>query len=146
MGADTVLNTENQLNTNYDRGQVFLGCNTFEKAVYENGTGDEVVLLQGTLMGRVAADDTVIPLVSDAEDGSQYPLGVLANDVTVADGDSADVSICVSGDVDFDKVILDEDDEMTTVIEGKQIRDRIAGDTVGIKLIKSTQMTGFDNQ
>jgi hypothetical protein len=35
---------------------------------------------------------------------------------------------------------------MDTVISARTIRDRIGADTVGIKLVGETELTGYDNQ
>jgi len=141
-----VLNTNSQLNINRDISQVFLGNNRFENVVHTNVTGAEGVLVAGTVMGRIAATGLLLPLIAAAVDGSQYPSGILANDVTLAIGASATVSICVEGEVAEEKLIFNAAETLLTVVDGRNLRDRIAADTVGIKLITSTDLTGFDNQ
>jgi len=141
-----VLNTNSQLNINRDISQVFLGNNRFENVVHTNVTGAEEVLVAGTVMGRIAATGLLLPLIAAAVDGSQYPSGILANDVTLAIGASATVSICVEGEVAEEKLIFNAAETLLTVVDGRNLRDRIAADTVGIKLITSTDLTGFDNQ
>ena len=141
-----VLNTGQQATTNYDLSKIFIWDNRYSKANYTNSGYDSVDLAAGTLMGRISATQEIIPLASGASDGSQYPVGILAQDATVEAGDTVELAFCNYGDVVEGKVILDGSDTLDTVIEGRSIRDRIAGDTVGVRLVPSTEMTGEDNQ
>lgn len=143
---NTVLNNGQQAITNYDVSKIFIWENRFDKANYTNSTYDAVTLSAGTLMGRVATTREIVPCVSTAVDGSQYPVGVLAQDATVEEGDTVELAFCVAGDVAEEKVILSGSDTMNTVISGRIIRDRIAADTVGVKLVAGTELTGYDNQ
>jgi hypothetical protein len=136
----------NQITTNIDQSNIFVFNNRYETADYTNSTYDDVEILAGTLMGRVSATQEIVPLDSSASDGSQYPVGILAQDTTIEGGDTVSLTICVAGDVVEDKVILADGDTMATVISGRSIRDRIGADTVGIKLVGSDQMTAYDNQ
>jgi Bacteriophage lambda head decoration protein D len=135
-----------QLTTNYDTSKIFIWNNRYETGTYTNPTGAEVSLLAGTLMGRVATTQKLKPCVSSASDGSQFPVGILADDYAVDYGESATVTICISGDVAEGKVILGGSDTLSTVVSSRSLRDRIAADTMGIKLVSSTEMTAEDNQ
>jgi hypothetical protein len=132
--------------TNNDNAKIFIWDNRYEQGTYTNPTGDDVTLAKGTLMGRVSATQKLVPLASGASDGSQFPVGILADDYTVDYLESANVTICIGGDVAEELVVLNGSDTMATVISSRSIRDRIAGDTLGIKLVAGTQMTAFDNQ
>jgi hypothetical protein len=140
------LNTGQQAIINTDLSKIFIWNNRYENALYNNSAYDAVTLSAGTLMGRVAATGWIKPLASGASDGSQFPVGILANDITVDGGDLVTVAICVAGDVAEEMIILDGSDTMETTISDKRLRDRIGSDTVGIKLVQSTEMTGYDNQ
>jgi hypothetical protein len=146
MGVENVLLTRNQSITNYDRSNVFLRDNLFEAGSFENDTYDDITLEIGTLMGRNATTSKLQVLASGSSDGSQYPVGVLAETLTILAGDEANIQVCVGGEVAKDKLILDGSDALTTVIDGRQIQDRIAGDTLGIKLVTVDELSGFDNQ
>lgn len=150
MSQEVVNNTNNQAQVDTDVSKIFVNNNRYENATYEktNSTYDDIVLPVGTLMGRIATSQKVIPLASGASDGSQYPVGVLAEEVTVPAGESVSksVSICVAGDVVQGKITLDGSDTLATVISARSIFDRIQADTVGIKLVGGTEMTDFDNQ
>ena len=141
----TSESTSNQLNNDYDFTKIFVGENRYDEVSHENTTGVEEILLAGTLMGRITAGGNVIPLASGAGDGSEIPLGVLAQNHTVAIGATLNVSICVSGDVDEGSIIFDGADDFDTVVDGRSLRDRIAGDTLGINLSLADELSGFDN-
>lgn len=144
---DTIDNTDNQMTTNYDVSKIFIWGNRFVGAQYNNDGYAPVTIAEGTVMGRIKTTGKVIPLESDATDGSQYPVGILQRTITVDEGDTVIVDICIAGDVAQEKVILVKDgDTLETVIDNRQIRDRITGDTMGIKLVPGTEQTGFDNQ
>ena len=143
---NVVLNNGQQAIINTNTAKIFVWNNRYISAEYTNSTYDAVTIPAGTLMGRVHATGEVIPLASGASDGSQFPLGVLASDYTVDAGDTVSVSLCVEGDVVEAYVVLDGSDTMDTVISARTIRDRIGADTVGIKLVGETELTGYDNQ
>jgi hypothetical protein len=142
----TALNNGQQAIIHTDVSKIFLWNNRYENALYNNSAYGSVTLTAGTLMGRVSATGWVKPLASGAADGSQFPVGVLANDITVDGGDLVTVAICVAGDVAEEQIILQGTDTMETTISSRRLRDRIGADTVGIKLVQSTEMTGYDNQ
>lgn len=129
-----------------DRSKIFIWENRYTKINHTNATGATETLLAGTLMGRILTSQLVIPLVSTATDGSQFPVGILADDYTVINGATQEFAICFYGDIADTKVILGGSDSLDTAIAGRSIRDRIASDTVGIRLIPSIEMSGFDNQ
>ena len=144
--VDQVLNTGSQSTTNYDVAKIFVWDNRYDKGTIDNDTYDAVNYLAGRVLGRIAATGKIVPLDSGASDGSQYPVGILAQDVTIEEGESEEVMFCVAGDVVENKLSFTDTDDLDTVIDGRQLRDRIAADTVGVKLIASTEQTGFDNQ
>ena len=138
--------TASQQTTDYDYSEIFLGCNTFDELTYTNSTLAEVTLNAGTVMGKIAATGLALPLDSGAGDGSQFPIGILASPVVVAAGASANISVCVEGDVAEEMLIyFNGSDDGTTVVSGRQLRDRIGSDTVGVKLYGAISPTKFDN-
>lgn len=135
----------NQIFTDYDRSKIFIFNNYFESATYTNSTGSEKTLAAGTVLGKIAATGLVVPLDPAGVDGSQYPCGILTQDVTVANGASATVNYGISGDVNENAVVLDGGEALTDVIELKTIADRIKSDTMGIRLVATLDHTNFDN-
>jgi hypothetical protein len=132
--------------TNFDTTKTFVWNPRTTTGTYENSTYDDVTLLQGTLMGRIASTGMLVPLTSGASNGSQFPVGILLADTVIEGSSEKQITIAVSGDVDESKIVLQGSDTLNTVISGRTIRDRIGGDTVGIKLVGGDQLTGFDNQ
>jgi hypothetical protein len=147
MSSQTVgTNNGVQLFVKTDTSRIFLWENRYAKADFTNSQYDPLVMKAGTLLGRIAATQDLALCDSNSIDGSQYPVGVLADDVTIDEGDVKEISFCNYGDVADDKVIFHGADTMDTVVSGRSYRDRIAADTVGIRLVQSTEMTAFDNE
>lgn len=147
MSTSTTVNqTDSQLHVDYDVAKIFLGCNRYDTGTYTNSTGAAVTLEAGTLMGRVSATGKLLPLASAATDDSNIPVGILSHSVTVADTASKELTFAVEGNVAEEKVIFDGTDDLDTVVSGRTLRDRIGGDTVGIKLVSTTENTAYDNQ
>jgi hypothetical protein len=139
--------TSNQAQFDYDISKIFIWSNRYEEGTLNNASGGVLDYLPGTVLGRIAATGKLVPCTSGATDGSQVPVGVLKTMVSqLADGADALVNICISGDVAEEKLILDGSDTLDTDYNGRILRDRLAGDTMGIKAIEGTDLTGFDNQ
>ena len=136
----------NQQTNNYDTSKTFIWNNRYQNETITNPSYDTVSLPQGQLMGRNSSTGELQPLFSTALDGSEIPLGILVEDLTMAAGEQATVSICVAGDVAQEMIVLIAPDTLDTKILGRFLRDRIEGDTLGIKLIASDELTAFDNQ
>jgi hypothetical protein len=139
----------NQLFTNYDNGKIFVWDNRYQKGTFEytNNDTDPVTFAAGTVVGRIHATGKIVPLTSGASDGSQFPVGILAEDITVEYGEtySEEAAFCNYGDVVEDKILFQGSDDLDTVVSARTLRDRIAADTAGIRIIPSTDLTGTDN-
>lgn len=81
--------------TQYDVSQLLLGNNWFKDFTYTNSTGSSVTIQPGTLLGQVLATGKVLPNLSTATDGSEFPMGIAADNaaVTVANGDSVVLNV-----------------------------------------------------
>lgn len=143
-----VYNNGQQAIITTDLTKIFIWNNRYDKGIYTNSTYADVTLLAGQLIGRVGSSQELKPMLSTNTDGSQYPLGILADNYTVVAGAQQELAFCVAGDVAEEKVVLTSPDALATLIGSttRSIRDHIAGDTVGIKLVASTQNTDYDNQ
>ena len=144
MGVTTPTQTENQATFQYERKDIFIGDNSFENVEYKAPAG-QVVLADGQLMGKVAATGKLLELKSAATDGSQVPYGVLVGNHTIESGETPTFSVAVSGKIAKELVTFDGSDDMATVVSDRSLEDRILGDTLGIKLISSTENTIADN-
>ena len=145
MSKATTIVGNKSLITNYDLAKIFLWAPKYENADLTNTTGGDFTFLAGTLLGRVAATQVLLPCVATAIDGSQFPVGVLAADVLILDTETEDVPFCIGGSVAEEKIIFDGVEDFDTIVDGRSYRDRIASDTMGIKLVTTTELTDFDN-
>jgi hypothetical protein len=141
-----VLNNGQQAIFNFDTSKIFIRENRYFSGNITNGGLTPLVLTPGMLLGRISATQLMKVLASASVDGSQFPVGICAQNLTIAPAATASVTFCIGGDVAEEKVILDGADTLATLIDDRSIRDRIAGDTLGIKLVPTDQLTAFDNQ
>lgn len=141
-----VLNTGNFAVFNKNVAKTFIWNNSFRTETFLNPTGGTLTYAIGTLLGRVTASGKLVALQSDAVDGSQIPVGILAQEVTLDAAAEDSVPVCIGGEVAEEKVVLVKiGDTFATDISGRTIRDRINGDTLGIKLVVADELTGTDN-
>lgn len=136
----------NELITNYDVSKVFIGHNRFQDDnILNNSLYNPISLVPGTVMGRIVATGTVVPLQASASDGSQFPIGILAsNVVSLAEGATIQVSICDMGDVAKEKIkFAYTGDGLETAVSGIRLKDRLAAQ--GIKIVTGFEMTDYDN-
>ena len=146
MSSSTItLQTSNALFVNFDYDKVIIERGYFENAIMNNATGGELTYPAGTVLGRVSASSKVIPMASAAADGSQYPVGILTSTVTIGAGADLNISMAISGEMTESLIVLDGADTLTTIVDGRQIGDRIKSDNIGIKLTSATEMTVDDN-
>jgi hypothetical protein len=140
---------------NYSQRNTFIWANRYNTIVLTdtNATGSDIQLLQGMLIGRVAATGLAKQSISTATDGSQIPIGVLAVDTLVAAGTSANLTICIQGDVDYSMLVFGGSPADT--VASKIYTNAGAaylgtyGDLLnglGVLPIVSTEMTYLDNQ
>jgi len=143
---NTRVNTSQQITTDYDVSKIFIWDNRYEADNYVNNSGYSTVTLQpGTVMGRIASTGILVPCLASAVDGSQFPIGILAETVVLTAGQTKGCQICISGDVAEDKIIFFYGDTLDTVANGRRFRDWIQASTAGVILRKRTEMTDFDN-
>ena len=138
-----VLQTTNQLITNYDVSKFLLGFNSFINGSVE-ADGADVDLVQGMVMGRVSADGLLTPLVATATDGSQYPVGICIIDQTVTDGDTDAVQLVNKGKLALEKISFLGAETLATVVSGRQLTDWL--NDLGMMLPDAEELTKIDNQ
>lgn len=137
------VNTGSQATTDYDLSKIFVWNNRYKTGIYTNSSYNPEVLLPGQLMGRVAATQALVKCFSAAADGSQYPIGILADGYTVTEGVATNISICDVGDIPSDKIIFESNDNLSTLVNGRSMLDHMQ--VLGLNIISSTEMTDFDN-
>lgn len=146
MSVTVQLNQGNFAIIDYDLREIFVRDNLFEEGEFLNDTGALASFAAGTLLGRLSGTGQLVVLESAAADGSQFPVGVLAEPITdLADAGTQVVSMCINGDVAEDFLVLQGGDTLDTVIADRQIRDRIKADTLGVRLVAGDELTDFDN-
>ena|ERR1700739_4005879 len=148
MSSQNITNqTNTQLSVNTDLSKVFVYNNRYETDNYvNNSTYNPITMVAGTVMGRISDTGVVVPWTSTASDGSQYVLGILAEDITLASGASQKAPICIAGDVVSDKIIcVLPGDNLSTVVGGRTLKDKIQGESVAIIVKVTNEMTDFDN-
>lgn len=139
--------TQGQITTDYDLSKIFLLNNRYENDNDVNNSGyGSLNLLVGTVMGRVTATGSLVPCTATAVDGSQFPIGVLAQDLlNVLSGQTVLASLCIAGDVAAEQLIFLYGDTLDTVVSGRRMRDQLQGGSAGIIIRFTTNMTDFDN-
>ncbi len=144
MSVEQKNTTRNQTQFDYDFTKVFVRNNNY-RTINFAPVGADLVLTIGMLIGTISATAKGKKLASASVDGSQYPTGVCSENITILDGANADVNLCIGGEVAEEKLTLDGVDTLDTVIDGRIIRDRIAADTLGIRLVPTSQLAEHDN-
>jgi len=141
------LNTGSQATTNYDLSKIFIWNNRYATGLYTNSVYNPETLNPGQIMGRVGATNQLVKCFASANDGSQFPVGILADSYVVQEGVTQSVTICVMGDVVADKVIFEENDGFNTVVNGSGNRTLLdLLQAQGVKITQNTEMTDYDNQ
>ncbi len=143
----TVTSESNFLIGVTDVSKIFLGQNLTANETYINNSGyDPITLLAGTVLGRVAATGVLVPSVSTASDGSEYVVGILGQDLLIAAGATVKALVYVSGKIAQEKVVFFvPSDNLWTVVGSRNYYDKIQGETVGIKLVQTSQNSYADN-
>lgn len=150
MSDQTIRNQKaNQLTVDTNRSKIFLYENRSVECAYNNSAYDAVTIKAGTVFGRVTSTGFVKPLVGGATDGSQIPVGVLMDDVTIDGGAITTVTLCNFGDVSENKLILvtstDTLDMTVTDNGGSSMRLRDRLHNMGLRLVVTREMTDYDN-
>lgn len=121
----TTLSTRNQLYTEYDYSKIFIFDNDFQNMTLLEGASAETTFEAGTLLGRITSGGKVIPLASGATDGSQLPVGILAETITLAADAEASVRVCIKGELPVGKIGFDGTDDLETVVSARTLGDRL---------------------
>jgi hypothetical protein len=140
---------------NTDTSKIFIWQKRDHKGIfkdYTNSTYNDELFPAGTVIGQVTSGTNagkLVPFTSTATDGSQYVKGILLNDLFVPAGASITgmtIYICVEGDVASYGIALQGSDTLQTVCANQRtIEDKIGAETVGINLIRTVNMTDYNN-
>jgi len=122
--------------------------------VYTNGSGSEVTIPAGRLLGRIATTGKIALQNSAATDGSQVPIGVCLAEYVVADTESINIAFIVQGQVNYGLIGFQSGDTLTTVISlvdsaTNTVKVGTIGDILtrsGILPLNVQQNSYYDNQ
>lgn len=137
------LNTGSQATTDYDLSKIFIWNNRYKKGNYINNVYDPEILLIGQVLGRNSTTNKLEKCFATSTNGSQYPIGVVAENVTVAEGATVEITYCSNGDVVSDKLIFEEGDGLQTAVSGKTMFDMLQA--AGLNIVVNTEQTDYDN-
>lgn len=141
---ENIENGDNFQLNQYDTSIIFLRDNKYTTEPYNNTGYAAVTLTAGTVVGRIAATNYIVPVNAGASDGSQFPIGLIAQNVTVAASSSKNVPICTEGEVAEEKINFDDvDDTLDTIVSDIRYKDRLKG--IGIVPIAGTELSAYDN-
>lgn len=141
------VSTNRQATTNYDVSKMFVWNNRYHtENEINNSSYIPLNCPGGLLVGRVTSSGLLAPFNSAANDGTQFPVGVLKADVgPLAALATAKCAICVMGDVVAEQIIFAySGDGLDTIVSAKRVRDYIQ--QMGINLVSGTsEQTQYDN-
>lgn len=147
MSVTNVVNTNNQQFTNYDRSKLLLGFNQFITGDV-TASGDDVEIVEGMVIGRIAATEKLVPADKDATDGSQIPVGLAVVTETVTDGTTKTINLVNKGRVDSSKINFADTETLATTIgptnNKRTFKDYLSD--LGLILESGTELTKVDNQ
>lgn len=128
-----------------DTSKIFIFDNSYRNVTFKNDTGADINLIGGELVAIDPSDGTAVIIDVAASDGTEVPVGFVNSCPTVLDTETAPISICIGGDVVEDKIILPAGVTLDTVVGTRQLRDLITAETMGTRIVPSTELTNFDN-
>ncbi|MBC7486099.1 MAG: head decoration protein [Cytophagaceae bacterium] len=143
---NVVLNNGQQAIIQTSTAKIFIWANRTINGTFVNSTGSPLVIPAGQVIGRIASSQNMAICKSAASDGSQYPIGLLFETTTFATGETKQITICNKGDVAREQVVFDGTDTFATPVLLRSLEDRITGDTEGIHLVPTTELSNYDNQ
>ena len=141
--VETKVNAENQMFTDYDVSQLLLGNNSFVSGTFA-AYGTDMVIDPGTVVARLTTTGEFVPLDTSATDGTQYPVGLLIKQLTVADGGKADTQIVNKGKINENLIrFWNSGQGLDTIVDNRSIFDWL--NDIGFEIEGSDELTKVDN-
>lgn len=137
------FNNGQQVQVNTNLAKLFPFNKEFIQYVKTNSTYVDETIPAGTVMGVVSATGLIKPMTSGASDGSQFAMGILAEDYVIPFGDSINVAVMVKGYVRKDMIILQGSDTLNTVVSGRRVFETLLAAGVFIQSVQNA--TNYDN-
>lgn len=145
--------TANQITIDYDRSRLVIKNLSTKRRDYKNISGALETVEVGTVMGIVSATQKMVPMQSDAIDGSQIPVTVVMDkleDIAI-DGTVDQVLTVLGGDIRRDKLVFQNgtDTLATTATDAggvvKTLEDWLIQNCKDIELVTVKDNSEFDN-
>lgn len=146
MSIEQVNVTNNQSTLKITIEQVFLFDNRYDERILDNKTASaEITTKIGSLLFKNAA--TTVDILTDVDANIDKVVGILAlvNDTVLADAETLDINMAISGDVNEDAIVLPGTMTFDDVIPTTNITLRDHLNNLGFHLVKSIENTKFDN-
>ena len=158
MAGEVKVNGTNARFIDHTVKKLFVWDNRYDNALFDEPDGSgEFTLAYGTVVGRIAATGKIAVWAPDAEDGSQFPIGVVAKSYTMAES-ATGVNVCygISGDIDQNLLVLPDGEDLDSTVTVQDGSDPAADTTnvrilrdmlqaIGFKLVGGDELTEFDN-
>lgn len=155
MKTDATLrvNTNNQASIDYQFKKLVLGKYTTRRIDYANISGALETVEIGTVMGRVDATGKLVPCKSDAVDGSQQPVCLIAEkleDIAIA-GEVNKVLVYDGGEMDANLVVFQNGtDTLNTIVtstggDKKSMQDFLIQNGNSFEFLNTNDSSEFDN-
>lgn len=147
----TKTNDSNFAVKNTEHSYLQLGENKTKTYKFDEPDGSgEFTLELGTLVAVVSSSGKIVKHDASATDGSQFPVGFVTRDVTMAQGATdVDVLVVIAGRVNKSLIKLNgqnlSDPIQNPTDYNRNIAEAIEGDTYGIELVDEDQLDAFDN-
>jgi len=143
MGVTNPVNTRNQLYTNISSDKILLGNNSFAERTF-GAYGTDMVIDAGTIVARLPGSGEIVPWKADATDGTQYPAGLLLEQLTVADGEKVDTTIVNKGKVAREQIrFWYAGQDFSSVVDNRRVEDWLLD--LGLEIEAADELTEFDN-
>jgi hypothetical protein len=116
--------TRNQSTIDITRKNIFTFGNRYRTAIFSNNTGGSLTINSGSLVLRHASlADTIIPAIAGATLANVIGILFVDGPLVLADGATANVNYCISGDVDAGLLTLPATVTLDTVVGAKALKD-----------------------
>lgn len=135
--------TRNQSTVDITRKNIFTYGNRYRTAIFSNNTGADLIIDSGSLVLRHASlADTIIPAIAGATLANVIGVLYVDGPLTLANGATANVNYCISGDVDGGLLTLPATVTLDTVVGAKALKDILTDLGIVTNVVTEISKTG----
>ena len=136
--------TRNQSTVDFQRKNIFLYGNRHATVVFNNNTGGDLDVEAGILLIRNPANAAeVIPAIAGATLVNVIGFLNIEGIVTLADAETINANLCISGDIDSGLITLPDTVTLNTITDGKTLNDTLTA--LGFVMKNVTEGSKFAN-